>query len=172
MPTITQKMKPSDLTVKLHQQYMNDSKTFGVFRLAQIGFYGPGLEILVSEFGKSFDICCKNNSNHKKVNKLNLLKYIYKQNTICLRLPNKRFTLGPFQVILQAKLHIKLAISECNSCWNLYTNTGSGHRDAAFEQATLQLEKRETVLLKKYLCMYVCMYVCGKETNNRCGLNY
>ena len=75
-------LKSSDHAVKIHQHYLNNSKTFGLFRKSYIGVYGPGIEILVSEF-TTFESVRISISGPKtieitKVNRPNLMKCIRK----------------------------------------------------------------------------------------------
>ena len=77
-----QKWKSSDPVVKIHQHYLNISKTFRLFRKSSIGVYGPDIEILVSKF-TTFESTRISISGPKtieitKVYRPNLLKYIRK----------------------------------------------------------------------------------------------
>ena len=72
----------SDPVVKIHQHYLNISKTFGLFRKSYIGIFGPDIEILVSEFttyeSVRIFISVPKKNQITEVNKPNLLKYITK----------------------------------------------------------------------------------------------
>ena len=73
----------SELVVKIHQHYLNNSKTFGLFRKSYISVYCPDIEILVSEFttfeSVRISISVSKMIEITKVNKPNLLKYIRKK---------------------------------------------------------------------------------------------
>ena len=76
------KLMSSDLVVKMCQHYLDNSKTFGLFTLPQIGLYDPHLQILVREF-LTLDlarilISVPKQNQITKVNKPNLLKNIIK----------------------------------------------------------------------------------------------
>jgi len=79
---MSQNLMSSDRVVKICQHYLNNSKTFGLFRLPLIGFYGAGFEILVSKFS-TLDLTRISKPGPKtieitNVNRPNLLKCIRK----------------------------------------------------------------------------------------------